>query len=119
MQDTNTMMSLMTLYTTVGSEPDAQSLAQALVANRLAACVQIERIQSVYRWNGEVQHAQEWRLMCKTMQSLSAELMAFVQAHHPYELPAIYTVAVLDATPAYGRWVSDSVKPLLAPTNAQ
>lgn len=100
-------MRLITLHTTVGTEEDAKTLAHAVVQNRLAACVQIEVIQSVYRWKGDIQQEQEWRLVCKTTPTLSAELMAFVQAHHPYELPAIYTVEVLDASPAYAEWVDE------------
>ena len=101
-------MTLIVLHTTVDSEEDAIALAHAVVQARLAACVQIEPIQSVYRWQGSLQQASEWRLLCKSTQTRHAELMAFVHAHHPYELPAIYTTPVLDATESYAHWVSES-----------
>ena len=57
---------LVALVTTVGSADDARRLAGAAIAQRLAACVQIEAIESVYRWQGAVQHDAEWRLWFKT-----------------------------------------------------
>ena len=103
-------MKLIALHTTVSNEADAQALAQSALETRLAACVQIEAIQSVYRWQGAVQQEKEWRLWMKTTQAKAADLMAFVQTHHPYEVPAIYTTEVLDATPAYANWVAEETR---------
>jgi periplasmic divalent cation tolerance protein len=103
-------MTLIALHTTVATEEEALALAHAVVQARLAACVQTEAIQSVYRWQGTVHTEKEWRLSMKTTQAKSADLMAFVQTHHPYEVPAIYTVEVLDATPAYADWVAEETR---------
>ena len=98
-------MSLLTVHTTVAHEADARRLADQAVHQRLAACVQIERIESVYEWQGAVQHEAEWRLLFKTTDARVSALTAWLQAEHPYELPAIYRTEVRDATPAYAQWV--------------
>ena len=98
-------MSLLSVHTTVAHEADARRLADQAVHQRLAACVQIERIASVYEWQGAVQHEAEWRLLFKTTDARANALMAWLQAEHPYELPAIYSTEVRDATPTYAQWV--------------
>lgn len=99
------------VVTTVGSADDARRIAQALVQQRLAACVQIDAIESVYRWQSAVESAAEWRLSCKTWPDRAAELMATLRAMHPYELPALHTLAMADADPVYAAWVRDSTRP--------
>ena len=98
-------MHLLAVHTTVAHEADARRLADQAVHQRLAACVQIERIESVYEWQGAVQHEAEWRLLLKTTDARANALMAWLQAGHPYELPAIYSTEVRDATPTYAQWV--------------
>ena len=103
-------MKLIALHTTIGSELQAQELARAAVAQRLAACVQIEAIHSLYVWQGELQEEPEWRLLFKTTDEVAPALMQFVKAHHAYELPAIYTTEVLDASQEYRAWVQAAVQ---------
>jgi periplasmic divalent cation tolerance protein len=93
------------LHTTVGSEVDAQTLAQRAIEKRLAACVHIDPIRSVYRWQGQVQQDFEWCLGFKTTAQRLPELVEDLKAVHPYELPAFYTVPVTPQTPEWGRWV--------------
>ncbi len=93
------------LQTTVGQEADAHRLAEHAVAQRLAACVHIEPICSVYRWQGQVQHDSEWRLGFKTTATRLPELVAALRAIHPYELPSFYTLAAEPATVEWRRWV--------------
>ena len=93
------------LHTTVGNEADAQTLARLAVEHHLAACVHIEAIQSVYRWQGQLQQDPEWRLAFKTTPHRLPDLLAQLKAAHPYELPAFYTVPAIPATPEWGAWV--------------
>lgn len=99
-------MKLLLLCTTVGTAEDARRLADAAVEQRLAACVHIDAIASVYRWQGAVQHDDEQRLMFKTTEAAAPALRALVLAMHPYELPALYTLQVADADAAYAAWVA-------------
>jgi len=96
---------LLIVTTTVGTEADARALAHALVNQRLAACAQIERIDSVYRWEGAVQQDAEWRLVFKTTRALYPQVEQAIRALHRYTLPAIHAVAVEAASADYAAWV--------------
>lgn len=98
-------MTLLAVTTTVGSEDDARAMARALVEQRLAACAQIERIESVYRWEGAVQQDVEWRLVFKTQRTLYPHVEQTIRALHRYTLPAIHAVAVEAASADYAAWV--------------
>lgn len=91
--------------TTVGSAEDAERLAGAAVARRLAACVQVLPVQSHYRWQGVLQHEAEWRLECKTVPERTDALIALLQRLHPYALPEL-AIQALRVDPAYAAWVA-------------
>ena len=101
---------LIAVYTTVADPAVARELARAAVDARLAACVQIEPVQSIYRWDGAVQSEPEQRVMFKTTLAMYAELQQFILARHPYELPAVFAVPASLASPAYAGWVAQSVR---------
>lgn len=103
--------SLVLVVTTVATQADARHLAHALVERRLAACVQIEPIESVYRWQGAVQSEAEWRLSGKTLAARCEAAMAALREAHPYELPAIHAVAVERASDEEARWVAEATGP--------
>lgn len=90
--------------TTVGSAEDARRLARAVLAQRLAACVQVEPITSHYHWQGALHEDAEWRLVCKTTAAALAPLLAWLQAQHPYTVPQL-VVQALQASSAYAQWV--------------
>lgn len=102
-------MSVLIAYTTVGTREDAQRIARALVERRLAACVQIGQIDSVYRWNGAVQQEPECRLVIKTTRARYAALELALRELHPYELPAIHALDPVHVLPAYADWVASEV----------
>ena len=93
--------------------PDAElakSLAHTLVERRLAACVNImPAVQSIYRWQGAVEHASEISLMIKSTQSRYAELEAAIVAAHPYDVPEIIALPVEHAHPLYAQFVREAV----------
>lgn len=98
-------MSLVALFTTVGTAEDARLLARAAVEAQLAACVHIDEIESVYRWRGAVEQGPEWRLVFKTTDAAAPALRAWLAARHPYELPALYSLAIDEASDGYAAWV--------------
>ena len=90
---------LVLVITTVESLSDADSLAQALVGQSLAACVQIDGpITSLYRWAGKVEQANEFRLMIKTSLSAWPDLKERLAKSHPYDEPEIIMLPITDAT---------------------
>ena len=100
---------LLMVYTTVTNSEDAQMLARSAVERHLAACVQIEAIQSVYRWKGKVQSEPEQRILFKTTKTLYQQLESMIAELHPYELPAIFATPVVAASTAYAAWVREAV----------
>lgn len=93
-----------TVTTTVETEADATRLAQGLVREHLAACVQVEPITSHYIWDGALQQGTEWRLVCKTSPAAVDALLQWLRAHHPYQLPQLL-VQTAEASADYAAWV--------------
>ena len=99
-------MSALLVFTNLPERAAAERLAEALVAKRLAACINIlAPCRSVYRWQGAVQHEEEHPVLIKTTRAAYAELEAEIRAHHPYELPEIVAVRIERGLPAYLDWV--------------
>ncbi|MDY0071389.1 MAG: divalent-cation tolerance protein CutA [Thauera sp.] len=94
----------------VSNLPDAASartLAEALIDQRLAACVNIlAPCTSVYRWQDEIEHASEYPLLIKTTATAYPALERCIRHLHPYELPEIIAVSVEHGLPAYLAWVA-------------
>ena len=94
------------VLTTVATPEDAQRLADGLLEQRLAACVQTLAIQSAYRWKGAVQREPEQLLLIKTRAALYPAVEAYLRAHHPYEVPEIVRVPIAAGSPDYLRWLA-------------
>lgn len=94
------------VYVTTGEEAEADRIAEAVVAERLAACANIiPGMRSVYRWQGKVERGQETVLVLKTTAALSAQLTARIKALHSYEVPCVVTLAVDGGNPDFLAWV--------------
>ena len=91
---------------TAANREEANQIAEVLVCERLAACVQIlPEIESVYRWQGEVKREKEILLLAKTVRSRFDELESKVRALHSYETPEIVAVPITDSSAAYLAWL--------------
>lgn len=107
MEPGQTCSQTLLIFTNLPDEASAQSLAAALVSERLAACVNIlAPCRSTYRWQGAIEHAQEIPVLIKTTQSRYATLEAAIRARHPYELPEIVAVPVAHGLPDYLSWIA-------------
>lgn len=85
----------------------AQALARALVEARLAACVSVGApVESLYHWRGQIETATEVPVVVKTRAARYAEVEAAIRARHPYELPEILAVPVLDGFAPYLDWLA-------------
>ncbi len=92
--------------TTVVSVDAAETLAMALVEERLAACVNIvDRVQSIYRWEGAVQNEKEVLLIIKTVLERVTELEARLHELHPYDLPEFVVLAPEALSGPYLAWL--------------
>ena len=100
------------ILTNLPDAASAQALAERLVSERLAACVNIlAPCRSVYRWQGAVEDAEEVPLLIKTAATRYAALEAAIRAGHPYELPEIVAVPIVRGLPAYLDWVAAETLP--------
>ena len=97
------------VLTTVGTKQFAGDLARSIVGARLAACVQIQSVDSVYRWKGEVRSEPEWLLAIKTTEAKYAELENYIRANHSYETPEIVRVPIAGGSREYLGWIAESV----------
>jgi periplasmic divalent cation tolerance protein len=107
METSQTRGETLLVLTTLPDEASAQALASSLVAGHLAACVNVlAPCRSVYRWQGQVETAQETPLLIKTTGARYAALEAAIRAGHPYELPEIVAVPFAHGLPEYLSWVA-------------
>ena len=93
------------VLTTTDSTDAAAQLARQVVEARLAACVQVVPIHSVYRWQGAVQEEAEVLLVMKTQASLFPGLEAFIKERHTYETPEIVALPIVAGSPEYLGWI--------------
>ena len=85
----------------------ALALAQKLVDERLAACVNVlADCTSVYRWQEKIENASEVPVFIKTLAQHYPRVEQAVKAMHPYELPKIITVPISNGLPAYMQWMA-------------
>lgn len=97
---------LILVLTNLPSRDMARKLASQIVAEKLAACVNISPdILSIYNWDGEQQADTEVQLMIKTRQTCYAKLEALILGQHPYDLPEIIAIPLVAGLPAYLDWV--------------
>ena len=99
-------MSLIAVITTLPSREQARTLAKQLVERRLVACAQLERIESVYLWEGALQEEEEIRLTLKAPEAHYEQIEAVIQEHHPYDLPAIHAIRLDRIQTGYAEWIA-------------
>jgi periplasmic divalent cation tolerance protein len=100
------MTDTLSVFIVAADMAEAERIAEALVQDRLAACVNIlGGVKSVYRWQGEVEKADEVALVAKTTVSLFDNLAARVRALHSYDTPAIVAWPIIAGDAAYLDWI--------------
>jgi len=98
------------VFMTAANGEEAARLADLLVGANLAACVQImPEIESVYRWQGKIERQSEVLLLAKTSRTKFPELEKEVRALHSYETPEIIAVPIVEGSPAYLKWLAETV----------
>ena len=93
------------ILTTAGSEAEAEAIAEALLSERLAACVQLSPIKSRYVWKGELARDDEILLLIKTRTVLFEPVRARIRALHSYETPEIVMLPATAVDAEYLAWI--------------
>jgi periplasmic divalent cation tolerance protein len=97
------------VLTTAGTREEANKIARALVERRLAACVNVVPMESVYHWKDNVESAQEWLLLVKTTAEAFDDVEAAIQELHSYELPECVVLPIEGGSEQYLEWIGDNV----------
>jgi periplasmic divalent cation tolerance protein len=98
------------VLSTAGSEDEARKIALHLVEHQLAACVNIvPHIESIYRWQGNVESNREWLLLIKTTAERFPAVRDAVRKLHSYELPECIAITIEDGSLEYLQWLRSSL----------
>ncbi len=98
------------VQTTTDQRKVAERIAQALVEDRLAACVQIMGpITSIYRWQNEVQSSEEWLVVAKSHRELFARVEAVIRGLHNYEVAEILALPIVTGHSGYLEWMRQAL----------
>jgi len=98
------------VFVTCGSAAEGRKIAQALVKQRLAACVNISSpIRSIYRWEGKLADDREVMLVIKTARPLFDRVRRLVEKLHSYQVPEVVCLPIIDAAPNYLNWLTSAV----------
>jgi periplasmic divalent cation tolerance protein len=98
------------ITTTTGTRHDAEQIASELVSRRLAGCVQITGpIASTFWWQGKVETAEEWMCTVKTSRAQLGAIQSLFDEIHPYEVPEVIAMPIVDGSPAYLKWLREQL----------
>jgi periplasmic divalent cation tolerance protein len=104
------MQDFIIVLVTAGSAAEANAIARALVEERLAACVnRIKSIQSIYRWQGNVEESEEELLIIKSTRALFPAVEQRVRELHSYTEPEVIALPIIEGSPTYLRWLGEQV----------
>jgi uncharacterized protein involved in tolerance to divalent cations len=95
---------------TCASAQEADTIARAVVADRLAACAQTWPIRSTYRWHGEIATDSEHLLVMKSVEHHFTAVCHIIRSLHSYDLPAIAMAPLLDTGPGVREWLVEATR---------
>ena len=99
------------VYMTAGSAEEARTIGEALVADELAACVNlIEGMSSIYRWQGEIQRDTETVIIAKTRVDRVSALTERVKALHSYDCPCVVSLPIEGGNGDFLAWIENQTK---------
>ena len=102
-------MKFIIIYITHPNMKEAKKVAEALLRDRLIACVNYFPIESSYWWKGDIENAKEIVSIVKTRKENWTKVKKAVEAMHPYETPCIMKLEV-ESNPSYAKWITDETK---------
>ena len=98
---------LIAIITTTDSKKNAKKIADTLLKERLAACIQIDKIISYYTWQGKIERQKEYRLTIKTQNGHYKKLVKAIKKIHSYDIPEIIKINIDKADKSYAKWVKE------------
>lgn len=98
------------VYSTAPDKRTALSVSESLLNKRLAACVNIFKIDSRYWWKGKLEKANEYAMLFKTKKALFPKLTRELKKVHPYEVPAVVAWMIEAGNADYLRWIGEETE---------
>jgi periplasmic divalent cation tolerance protein len=107
----NSTNSAVVLMITACNEEEARKIAELLVREKKAACVNIvPRVDSLFRWKGKIDSAHESLLLVKTRASLVSEIISLVKQAHSYDVPEIIALPIIGGSEEYLDWLDNACR---------
>lgn len=111
MADVSSTVPSIVVYVTVPNKEEGKKLAQSIIKEKLAGCVnRVPGIESIYWWNDKIETDAEELLIIKTRQSLLEALTAHVKANHPYEVPEVISLPISGGNHDYLKWLKENTR---------
>ncbi|KAL3504847.1 hypothetical protein ACH5RR_034688 [Cinchona calisaya] len=111
MEASNKTVPSIVVYVTVPNKEAGKKLAESIVKEKLAACVnRVPGVESVYEWKGEIQYDSEELLIIKTRESLLEALTEHVKANHEYEVPEVIALPITGGNLQYLEWIKNTTR---------
>ena len=105
------MSDLIVVLVTCGSEEEATKIANSLVEEGVAACVNIiSPVRSIYRWEGKIWDEKEWLLIMKTQKERFEDLEKKVKSLHSYSVPEVIALPIVEGSAPYLKWLEETTK---------
>lgn len=98
------------IQTTTNSKDEARNIAKVLLESKLAACVQISKIDSLYIWENEMCEDEEYLIIIKTKKEKFKKIKSKIKELHSYDLPEIISINIDDLGKEYKKYIGDNIK---------
>ena len=96
------------IVSTYPNKKSITKIANELVQNKIAACVNITKISSIYSWQGKIENVSEYLVLFKTTQKNKKSLKEKIKASHPYDVPEIAEINITSINKSYLKWLVES-----------
>lgn len=104
-------MEFIIIYCTVPNKKEGKEIARALIENKFAACINIiDKVESVFSWDGEMTEEKEALLVIKTKKELFGNVKHVIQKLHSYTVPEVISVPIAQADETYLKWIEHEVR---------
>ena len=98
------------VYTTAGSEEEAENISKNLIEKNLAACINTFPIKSFYKWKGKTETDNEVAMIIKTRSELVKKIIKEIKKIHSYEIPAIFSISIEKGDKDFFNWINENLK---------
>lgn len=98
------------VQTTCSTKDEAKKIANLLVKEKLAPCVQIKKIDSIYTWEDKIHDEVEFQLMIKTKKENFKKIKRIIKENHSYDLPEIIAISIAGTSKQYFNYLEENCK---------